>query len=138
MQLIPVIDLMAGQVDVYFGGLPTALPHVKSGKLRTLGQTLLVRSAAAPDIPTIAESGVPGYDSATWYAVVAPAATPRVVINQLHADFTQALQLPDVRERLSAIGADLIGSSPEFLAQFIKSEIAKWAKIIEFSKARID
>ncbi len=131
-------DLLAGQIQVMFTIPGSAMPHVRTGRLRALAVTTARRSATVPDIPTIAESGVPGYDSATWYAVVAPAATPRVVINQLHADFTQALQLPDVRERLSAIGADLIGSSPEFLAQFIKSEIAKWAKIIEFSKARID
>ena len=133
-----LIDLMAGQVQLTIANILSGLPYARSGRMRGLAVTGARRVKAAPEIPTVSESGVPGYDSATWYAVVAPAATPRVVINQLHADFTQALQLPDVRERLSAIGADLIGSSPEFLAQFIKSEIAKWAKIIEFSKARID
>jgi tripartite-type tricarboxylate transporter receptor subunit TctC len=131
-------DLLAGQIQVMFTIPGSAMPHVRTGRLRALAVTTAKRSATVPEIPTIAESGVPGYDSATWYAVVVPAATPGAVIHLLHADFTQALQLPDVRDRLSAMGADVIGSTPEFLAQFIKSEIAKWARTVEFSKARID
>ncbi len=131
-------DLLAGQIQVMFAIPGSVMLHVRSGRLRALAVTTAKRSATVPEIPTIAESGVPGYDSATWYAVVAPAATPDAVIKRLHADFTHALQLPDVRERLTTMGADLIGSSPAFLAQFIKADIAKWAKIVEFSKARID
>ena len=131
-------DLLAGQVQVMFTVPGSGMPHVRTGRLRALAVTTAKRSAIVPDIPTIAESGVPGYDTSTWYAVVAPAGTPQSIIKLLHADFVQALQLPDVRERLTGLGADLIGSSPDYLAQFIKSEIAKWTKMIEFSKAKID
>ena len=131
-------DLLAGQVQVMFTVPGSGMPHVRTGRLRALAVSTAKRSAVVPDIPTIAESGVPGYDTSTWYAVVAPAGTPQLIIKLLHADFVQALQLPDVRERLTGLGADLIGSSPDYLAQFIKSEIAKWTKMIEFSKAKID
>ena len=116
----------------------SGMPHMRTGRLRALAVSTAKRSAVVPDIPTIAESGVPGYDTSTWYAVVAPTGTPQPIIKLLHADFVQALQLPDVRERLTGLGADLIGSSPEYLAQFIKSEISKWTRMIEFSKAKID
>ena len=131
-------DLLAGQVQVMFTVPGSGMPHMRTGRLRALAVSTAKRSAVVPDIPTIAESGVPGYDTSTWYAVVAPAGTPQLIIKLLHADFVQALQLPDVRERLTGLGADLIGSSPDYLAQFIKSEIAKWTKMIEFSKAKID
>lgn len=131
-------DLLSGQVQMTFTVPGSGMPHVRSGRLRALGVTTAKRSAVVPDIPTIAESGVPGYDTATWYAVVVPAGTPRGPIDRLHADLTQALMLPDVRERLTSTGVDLIGSTPQQLAAFIQSEIAKLGKVVKQSGARID
>jgi tripartite-type tricarboxylate transporter receptor subunit TctC len=131
-------DLLSGQVQVTFTVPGSGMPHVRAGRLRALAVTTAKRSAVVPDIPTIAESGVPGYDTATWYAVVVPAGTPRAIINKLHADLTQALMLPDVRERLTGTGVDLIGSTPQQLASFIQSEIAKLGKVVKQSGARID
>lgn len=131
-------DLLSGQVQVTFTVPASGLPHVRTGRLRALAVTTAKRSAVAPEIPTIAESGVPGYDTSTWYAVVVPTGTPRPIITKLHADITQVLQLPDVRERLTGVGVDLVGSTPEFLAQFIRSEIAKLGRLIKLSDARID
>lgn len=131
-------DLLAGQVQITFTVPGSGLPHIKTGRLRGLAVTTAKRSAVVPDLPTIAESGVPGYDTSTWYSVVVPAGTPRAVISKLHADMTQALQLPDVRERLMGVGADLVGSTPDYLAEFIKTELAKWSRLVKFSEARID
>ena len=131
-------DLLAGQVQITFTVPGSGLPHIKTGRLRGLAVTTAKRSAVVPDLPTIAESGVPGYDTSTWYAVVVPAGTPRAMISKLHADMTQALQLPDVRERLMGVGADLVGSTPDYLAEFIKTELAKWSRLVKFSEARID
>ena len=131
-------DLLAGQVQITFTVPGSGLPHIKTGRLRGLAVTTAKRSAVVPDLPTIAESGVPGYDTSTWYAVVVPAGTPGVLISRLHADMTQVLQLPDVRERLMAVGADLVGSTPDYLADFIKTELAKWHRLVKFSEARID
>jgi tripartite-type tricarboxylate transporter receptor subunit TctC len=131
-------DLLSGQVQVTFTVPGSGMPHVRSGRLRALAVTTAKRSAVVPDIPTIAESGVPGYDTATWYAVVVPAGTLQPVIHKLHADMTQALLLPDVRERLTGAGADLIGSTPQQLAAFIQSEITKLGKVVKLSGARID
>jgi len=131
-------DLLSGQVQVTVTVPGSGLPHIKTGRLRGLAVTTAKRSAVVPDIPTIAESGVPGYDMSTWYAVVVPSGTPRPIISKLHTDMTQTLQLPDVRERLIGAGADLVGSTPEFLAGFIKGEIAKWARVVKQADVRID
>ena len=131
-------DLLSGQVQVTFTVPASGLQHVKTGRLRALAVTTAKRSAIVPELPTIAEAGVPGYDTSTWYAVVVPVGTPRPIIAKLHADITQVLQLPDVRERLTSVGVDLVGSTPEFLAQFIQSEITKLGRLIKLSDARID
>lgn len=131
-------DLLAGQIQLTFTIPGSGMPQVRAGRLRALAVTTAKRSAVVPDLPTIAESGVPGYDTSTWYAVVVPAGTPQPIIHTLHADFSQALQLPDVRERLIGVGADLIGSTPAFLSQFIPAEIAKLGKLVKQSAARVD
>lgn len=131
-------DLLGGQIQIMFAIPATGLPHMKTGKLRGLAVSGAKRSALAPELPTVAESGVPGYEAITWYAVVVPVGTPRPVIVKLHTDLTQVLQQPDVRERLTGVGVELIGSTPEYLAQFIKTEIAKWGRLVKFSEARID
>ena len=124
-----VVDLLAGQVKVMAPNLLTALPHIKSGKLRALAVTSAKRSVALPEIPTVAEAGLPGYDSTQWYGVLAPAGTPREIVTRLHDEIVRALRDAEVGKRLAADGAEAVGSSPEEFAAFIKSEGEKWAKV---------
>jgi tripartite-type tricarboxylate transporter receptor subunit TctC len=122
-------DLMAGLVDLYFGGLSTALPHVKAGKLRTLGQTSLVRSAAAPDVPTIAESGLPGYEAAISYGIFLPAGASPVLVDRLHAAVDATVRSPDVARKFTELGADpQFGTPSEFVA-YVADDLAKWARL---------
>jgi len=124
-----VVDLLAGQVLVMAPNLLTALPHVKSGRLRALAVTSAKRNEALPDVPTVAESGLAGYDSTQWYGVLAPAGTPRDIVARLHDEIVRALRDPEVGKRLAADGAEAVGSSPQEFAAFIKSETEKWAKV---------
>ena len=124
-----VVDLLAGQVLVMAPNVLTALPHIKSGKLRALAVTSAKRSEALPDVPTVAEAGVPGYDSTQWYGVLAPAGTPREIVARLHDAVVRALRDPEVGRRLAADGAEAVGSRPEEFAAFIKSEGEKWARV---------
>jgi tripartite-type tricarboxylate transporter receptor subunit TctC len=122
-------DLMAGLVDVYFGGLSTALPHAKAGKLRALGQTSLVRSAAAPDIPTIAESGLPGYEAAISYGIFLPAGASPVLVDRLHAAIHATVRSPDVATRFAELGADPQFGKPAEFAAYVAEDLAKWARL---------
>jgi tripartite-type tricarboxylate transporter receptor subunit TctC len=133
-----LIDLLSGQVQVLFAVPATSLPHIKSGKLRALGVSSPHRSPLAPELPTIAESGVPGFEGAAWYGLVAPAKTPNAIIAQIHRDVVRALRAPDVQERLAALGIEPVGNAPTEFAQFIRSEIPKWAKAVRASGARVD
>ena len=126
-----VIDLLAGQHVIYFGNVPTVILHARAGKLRALATTGPKRTPAAPDIPTVAESGVPGYEVTTFYGVSAPAKTPRAIIDRLHAEIVRALNSPDLRERLQTLGADPVGNTPEQYTAFMQNEIAKWGKVIK-------
>jgi tripartite-type tricarboxylate transporter receptor subunit TctC len=126
-----VIELIAGQTSIYFGNMPTVIGHVRAGKLRPLAVTSLRRSAAEPDIPTVAESGVPEFNVTAWYGVSAPAKTPRPIIEKLNAEFVRAVKSPDLRDRLVAQGADPAGNTPEQYAAFVQSEITKWARVIK-------
>jgi tripartite-type tricarboxylate transporter receptor subunit TctC len=123
-------DLVAGQVHLSFSSPLTALPHVKSGRLRALGVTALERSKLMPDVPTIAEAGVPGYEVISWFGFLAPAGTPRPIVQKLHAEMAKSLTLPDVRERLANVGLEIIASTPEQMRAFVKADIAKWARVI--------
>jgi tripartite-type tricarboxylate transporter receptor subunit TctC len=122
-------DLMAGQVDLYFGGLSTALPHAKAGKMRALGQTALERSAAAPDIPTISESGLPGYEAAISYGVFLPAGTPKALVDRLHAAIDATVRSPDVAKRFVELGADPQFGTPAEFAAYVADDLAKWARL---------
>jgi tripartite-type tricarboxylate transporter receptor subunit TctC len=133
-----IIDLLGGQVQMMFAVPATATPHLRSGKLRALGVSSLKRSPLAPELPTVAESGVPGFEGATWYGVVAPAQTPAPIVAQLHHDIVRVLRLPEVRDRLAAQGVEVVGSTPAEFGQFIRSEIPKWAKAARLSGARVD
>jgi tripartite-type tricarboxylate transporter receptor subunit TctC len=133
-----LVDLVSGQVQVMCTSPLPSLPHVRSGRLKGLAMTGRVRSSAAPEIPTVAESGVPGYESTLWYALLAPAATPQPVLRRLHAETVKAIKLPEVVEQISALGAQTIGSSPQEAVKFLQSEIARWTKLIEQASIRAD
>ena len=132
------IDLIAGQVPVVFGGVTGVAPHIRSKRVRPLGVTGAQRVSAFPEIPTIAEGGVKGYDVTLWYGVLAPSGTPGAIVSRLHAAMTTALQSPDLRQRLINDGAEPTASSPEAFQAFIKSEIDRWAPIIRASGAKVD
>ena len=131
-------DLMSGQVQLMFLGAVSSQPHVKSGKLRALAVSSSKRFALMPDTPTVAEAGVPGFELTGWYGVYVPAGTPRPIVNRLHGDIVRVLNQPDVRERLSGMGAELVGNTPEQFAAFMQSEIAKWARAVKLSGAKAE
>jgi len=131
-------DLVGGQVQLMFDSMITALPLVKDGKLRALAVTGAKRSPAVPDIPTIAESGVPGYGAVGWIGAVAPAGTPPEIINKLNAAFVAALKNPEIRTRLLAQAAEPVGNSPTEFGAFMKLETIKWSKTVKDSGASVD
>ena len=131
-------DLLGGRVTMMFDNMPSSLPLVKEGKLRALGVTSLKRSAAAPDIPTLAEAGLPGFEAVSWFAMFAPANTPKAIVTKLQLEITKILKSPDISKRLLDIGLEPIGSTPEELAAYQRSEIAKWAKVVKDSGAKLE
>jgi tripartite-type tricarboxylate transporter receptor subunit TctC len=126
-----LVALLSGEVSLYFGNVPTVIRQARDGKLRAIATTGPKRTPAAPDIPTVTESGVPGYEVTTFYGVSAPAKTPRPIIDRLHTEFVRALNSPEVRERLQGLGADPVGNTPEQYTAFMRNEIAKWDKVIK-------
>jgi tripartite-type tricarboxylate transporter receptor subunit TctC len=126
-----LIDLVAGQVTLYFSSLPAALPLVRSNRLRALGVTGLARALAAPEVPTIAESGFPGFEAVTWIGAVAPAGTPRAIVTRLNGELVEIMQAADMREKMIAQGAEPMTNTPEHFAAYIKSEIVKWAAVVK-------
>jgi tripartite-type tricarboxylate transporter receptor subunit TctC len=133
-----VTDLLAGQVSMFFAGMPPAMPHVKAGKLRAIAVTTTKRSPAAPEVPTMEEAGVPGFDITNWFGVFVPAGTPKPIIAKLAAEIGQALTRAEVKESLTAQGVQVGGTSTEEFSRFYRAEIAKYAKIIKDSGARAD
>jgi tripartite-type tricarboxylate transporter receptor subunit TctC len=131
-------DLMAGLVDIYFGGLSTALPHVKAGKLRALGQTLTVRSAAAPDIPTIAESGLPGYEAAISYGIFLPAGAPTVLVARLHDAVDATVRSPEITRRFTELGADPQFGTPAEFAAYVADDLAKWSRLAKEAGLKVE
>jgi tripartite-type tricarboxylate transporter receptor subunit TctC len=125
-----VSDLLGGQVNYMFDSITSAKPHIESGKLRALGVTTAKRSSSLPNIPTIAEAGLPGYEVSPWFAVFVPAATPKPVIAKLHAALTDAIKQPDMRARFEKMGAEPVGSTPDELAAHLAKESARWTKLI--------
>ncbi|MGQ0524868.1 MAG: Bug family tripartite tricarboxylate transporter substrate binding protein, partial [Betaproteobacteria bacterium] len=123
---------------LYFGNVPTVIRHARAGKLRALAVTGAKRLSADPDIPTISESGVPGYEVTNFFGMSAPAKTPRSVLERLHGETVRALKSPDVREKLLGLGADPVGNTQEQYAAFIQNEIAKWAKVIKAAGIKAD
>jgi tripartite-type tricarboxylate transporter receptor subunit TctC len=126
-----VIDLVAGRVQLMITSAPITLPQIRSGRLRALGITGSKRSDAAPEIPTIAEAGVPGYESYAWYALMAPAATPPDTLARLNRETTGILRMQSVKERLGNEGLEIVASPADELAVFLRREGAKWAKVVK-------
>jgi tripartite-type tricarboxylate transporter receptor subunit TctC len=133
-----VADLIAGQVQTMIDGLPSALPHVKAGKLRALAVTSAKRSGAAPELPTIAESGYPGFSADAWSGLFAPKGTPKPIVDKLAAETQRILKLPEVQKRLADLGAEPVGSTPAEFSEHVKREIDKWARVVKASGARVD
>jgi tripartite-type tricarboxylate transporter receptor subunit TctC len=133
-----LVDLVGGQVSLMFGTAVSFLPYVKSGKLNALAVTNPKRSPIVPEVPTVAESGLPGFEALQWFGIFAPAATSKELVAKLNADIVKILRLPDVQERMSGLGADVIGNSPEQFAAFQKGDAAKWAKVVKASGAKIE
>jgi tripartite-type tricarboxylate transporter receptor subunit TctC len=131
-------DIVAGQVSVMFDNMPSVLPFIKSGRLKPLAVSSLARSRALPEVPTVAESALPGFDVTVWFAVLAPAATSRDIVNRLNAEIVKSIKAPDLRERFAQQGADPIGNTPEESAAVIKRDLAKWAKVVKDANIKLD
>lgn len=132
------IDLVAGHVMTSFSTMPPIIPHIRAGRVRAVAVTMDKRAAVLPDVPTIAESGVPGYAMSTWYGAVAPSKTPREIVVRLNQEMLKALALPDVKERLASLGADIVATSPDETSAFFKTEVAKYTKVAKAANIRAD
>ena len=131
-------DLMGGQLQLILENIPSTLPHVKSGKLRVLALTGLTRSALVPDVPTLDEAGLKGYEIVGWNGLFVPAATPNAIVSRLHTETVTALAQPDIKERLSGLGAEGIGNTPAQFSAFVKGEIKKWAQVVRDAGLRAE
>lgn len=131
-------DLIGGQIQMAFSSIPAVLPHIKAGRLNVLGVGSAKRSAALPNVPTIAEAGVPGYEYSTWYGIFAPARTPSAIITRLNSEVVKALNSPEINQRFVASGGDPAPSTPEELRRYMVEESARWAKTIKIAGIRID
>ncbi|MGB7541833.1 MAG: tripartite tricarboxylate transporter substrate binding protein [Burkholderiales bacterium] len=131
-------DLIAGIVKVGFPGTPIAIPHVKAGRLKALGVTTAKRSPQMPDVPTIAEAGVPGYEAVVWIGIIAPAGTPREIVGKLNGEITELLRAPDVEQHFAAAGIEATPDSPEEFGAYLKSEYDKWGKVVRESGATVN
>ena len=131
-------DLLGGQVQLMFDSLPSSQPFIKAGTLKAIAVTTQRRSSALPNVPTIVESALPGFNFSTWYGMWAPASTPPAIVEKLSTEISQITRLPEVRERFLALGAEPVGNTAEEFSTFNKSELAKWARIVRQSGARVD
>jgi tripartite-type tricarboxylate transporter receptor subunit TctC len=133
-----ITELIAGQVQVMFTVAPSGLPQVRAGRIRGLAVSTLKRSAFAPELPTVAESGLPGFDVTAWNGILAPARTPKPVVAKFHDGVINALKMPDVLQRLEGLGFEPVGNTPEEFAQFVRVEIARWAKVIRTANVKAE
>ncbi len=133
-----ISDLIGGQVELMSGDMPALLPHVKSGKLRALAVTTAKRSTLLPDLPTVSESGIAGFESSGWFAILTPAHAASVLVQRLNAEVAKAIATDDMRERLSALGAEPASSTPEQLQNHLREQLAKWGKVVKSLGLRID
>lgn len=132
------IDVLSGQIQILFASPIASQPHVKAGRLKILGVTSATRMRAMPDVPTIAESGVPGFDVTGWYGVVAPSKAPKPIIDQLNSTIVQILEMPEVRDQMITVGVEPVGGSPQEFGTFIRQEVAKWDKVVRAARIRIE
>lgn len=133
-----LVDVVAGHIEVYFGAMVSVLPHVKSGRLRPLAVTSIKRAGVVPNLPTLDEQGLKGFETGSWFGVSAPAGTPREIITKLHGEIVRILKMPEVTDRIASEGADFVGNTPEEFTEFIKAEIVKWGKVVKISGAKVD
>ena len=133
-----ITDVIGGQADVLFNGMLATYPHVKSGKLRILAVSSANRMSAIPDVPTVAESGIPGFETGSWQGVLAPAGTPRDVVSKINADFIRVLSTPDMREKLAAQGAEVRVNTPDTFTVFLRDETARWAKVVAANGVKLE
>ena len=133
-----VTDLIGGQVDMMFDNIPSAISHVRAGKLRALATTGPARAAALPELPTVIESGVPGYESTAWFGLTMPAGTPREVIARMNAEGQKAARAPDFVKRMTELGYEIVGGTPERMAEMIRDEVRRWGPIVKASGAKVD
>lgn len=133
-----ITDLVGGQITMMIDSMPSSIAHVKAGRLKLIAVSTAKRIPALPDVPTFAESGVPGYDIATWYGVWAPPGTRKEILSRLQTEIAKVLQQPDVKERLASLGAEAVGSTPEEFAAYCQSELVRWAKVVKDSGAKLD
>jgi tripartite-type tricarboxylate transporter receptor subunit TctC len=133
-----VQDLLGGQIQMVVTALPTVEGHLKGGKLRALAFTSAKRVPGAPEVPTLVESGFPGFEVLSWYGILAPAGTPPDIVRKLNAEINRLLDMPDVRERLTTLGAEPTGGTPEQFAATIRTDTARWAKVVKEAAIRID
>ena len=131
-------DLLAGQLQLASMGFPVAMPHVKAGRLRAIAVTGAARSPLLPDLTTVAEAGLPGFDVTSWYGVFGPAALPRDIVVKLNAEIGRGINAPELKERLTALGAEPSTKSPDAFSQYVRDEIARWAKVVKASGAKLD
>lgn len=133
-----VSDVAAGTVSMMFPTVVAGIPHVKSGRLRAIGVTSLKRSSSMPDVPTLAESGLPGFEAVSWGGVMGPGGLPPEIVNRLNSEIVRILKMPDVAEKLSSLGAEIVGSTPEEFSVYLKAEIAKWGKVAHDNNIKLD
>jgi len=130
-------ELVAGQVDLAFENMPALIPHIQAGRLRALAVTTTKRSAVMPELPTIAEAALPGYDASVWFGVFAPAGTPRPVVDRLHGEILKALQTQDLKSRMVALGTDVSGMGPDDFSAYVRKEIPKWANLVKAAGVKV-
>jgi tripartite-type tricarboxylate transporter receptor subunit TctC len=133
-----LIDVLSGQIPLYFGAIASPLPHVKSGRLRAIAVTTVKRSPALPGIATLDEQGLKGFEFSTWYGVAAPAGTPAEIIARINGEIVRIMKLPEIRERLAAEGSDVVGDTPEEFTAFVKSEVARWGRIVKEAQIKAE
>jgi tripartite-type tricarboxylate transporter receptor subunit TctC len=133
-----IVDLVAGQIPMMFDNVPPLLPHVRSGRIKALAVTSLARIPVLPETPTLHELGLKDFDAVGWNGLLAPAGTPRDIVNRLHAEVARVLRIPEVRDQLTAQGADIVANSPDEFAAWIRVEVRKWAEVVRVSGAKID
>jgi len=133
-----VTDLIAGQVQVMFDNTPNVLPHVRAGKLKALAVSSKARSKLAPEVPTVDEAGVPGYDVTVWFGILAPAGTPKPIVDRLNAEMVKVIRTPEITDRFLKAGVDPVASTPEAFSGYLKSEVGRWAKVIQDAGIKAD